>query len=141
MEARLRCGIAAPERRLAGGYAVDAQQSDGIAGRGGISGGEFVRARVFGESRGGGAYCRDGCARRAGWAHRAAEESGDAGRRAARHPRRPHDRERVLHLFRCSGDGFMVASRFLFCAGSGYGFSARAGRAHRLPWRGLAILR
>ena len=51
------------------------------------------------------------------------------GRGAARHSRRSHDRKCVLHLFRRGGNGFAVATGFLFCARSGDGFSARAGHA------------
>src|SRR2546427_739607 len=51
--------------------------------------------------------------------------------RAARHPRRAHDRERVLHVFRGCGDGVAVAAGILFCTWGDDGFPARAGDESR----------
>jgi HAD superfamily hydrolase (TIGR01490 family) len=103
----------------AGGYAVDAKQSDGFASGRGICRREFVRARPMGESCGGCADGNDDCVGCFGWAYRAAEKSCDSGWRAARHSRRPHDRKRVLHVFRRGGHGVVVAAGFLLCARGG----------------------
>jgi HAD superfamily hydrolase (TIGR01490 family) len=113
----------------AGGYALDSEQSDSVAGGGGVRGGEFVWARPMDQSCGGRANGDDDCARRSGWAHRPAKESGDPGRSSDRHSRRPHDRKRVLHVFRGGGNGVAVAPSFLLCPGSGDGFFAGAGHA------------
>jgi HAD superfamily hydrolase (TIGR01490 family) len=108
---------------------VDTEQSDGIARGGGICRREFIWPRAVGKSCGGCAHSHDDRAGCFGWAHRAAKESGDASWRAARYSRRPHDRKRVLHVFRCGGHGIALAASFLFCARGGDGFSARAGHA------------
>src|SRR5712692_1613109 len=113
--------------RLAGEYALDAEQSDVSAGRGGLRRGMPLRARGVGESHRGGADCGDDCAGCARRAHRAEEKNGHAGGRATGHSGRPHDRKRVLHVF-CSGrDGVALASGFVFCARGSHGFLARAG--------------
>lgn len=110
---------------------MDTKQSDCAAGDRGICRGEFVWVWAMGKLGGGGADGDDDCAGCFGWAHRAAQESGDAGWGADRYPRRPHDRERLFHVFCGGGDGVAVAAGFLFCAGRGYGFSARPGDARR----------
>src|SRR5213594_4483094 len=58
---------------------------------------------------------------------RSGEKNGHARGRATGHPRRPHDRKRVFHVFCRRGDGVTVATGFVFCAWSGDGFSAWAG--------------
>src|SRR5580692_4811498 len=110
-------------------YAVDTEQSDCAASGRRICRGEPVWARAVDESCGGWADGRGHCPGCFGWAPRAAEESGDAGRRADRYPGRPHDRERLFHLFRCGGHGVPVATGSLLCARCGDGLSAWAGHA------------
>ena len=108
---------------------MDTEQSDGFASGGRICCREFIWARAVGESSGG---CADGYDDRAGcfgWAYRAAEESRDAGWRATRHSRRPHDRKCVLHVLRGGGYGVAVAACFLFCTGGGDRFFAWLGDA------------
>src|SRR4029077_5952982 len=113
----------------AGGEALDTEKSNGVARGGGICRGEFVWAWAVGKPRGGWAHGGDDRAGCVGWAYCATEEFGDSRRRAARYSWRPHDRKRVLHVFRGGGDGVAVAARFLFCAGGGDGFSAGTGHA------------
>src|SRR4029077_8437137 len=110
-------------------HELDTEQSDAIAGPGGICGGEPVRGRCVGESRGSGADGGVDRARCAGRTHRADEEAGHANGSADRHPGRPHDRERVLHLLCGGGNGVAVAAGVFLCARGGHRFFARVGHA------------
>src|SRR5260370_5204797 len=114
-------------RRMADEYAMDTEQGDASARGGGIRRWVSFWGRALGEPRCGRANRDDdrpGCA---GRAHCAPKKPGDARGRAARHPRRPHDRERVFHVFRGCGDGVTVAAGLLFCTRGDDGFPARAG--------------
>jgi len=124
------------QQARAGGYAVDTQQGDGASRGGGVRRSEPVWARAVGQSRGGWADCYRDCLGCFGWAYRKEEKAGDARRRADRYSRRPHDRKRVLHVFRGGRHGVAVAAGFLFCAGRSDGFSAWVGDACRALWLG-----
>src|SRR6266446_1567097 len=113
--------------RPGGEYAMDAKQSDVAAGYGGVRGGRSVRAWSVGESHGHGADRGGHRAGRTRRAPRSEEKNGHAAGRAIGHPRRPHDRERLLHIFCCRGDGVAVAAGFVFCARGGDRFSAWVG--------------
>src|SRR5882762_7125678 len=116
---------------LAGEYAVDAEQSDVAASGGGIRGGLPVWPGGVGKPHGSGADGGGDCAGRARRASRAEEKNGHASGRAVGHSGRPHDRKRVLHVFRGGGDGVAVAAGLVFCARGGDGFFARAGNEGR----------
>jgi len=106
---------------------MDAEPSDAAASRGRVRGGVSVWARGVGEPYGRGADRggdRAGCV---GRSSRPQEKNGHSGGRATGYSGRPHDRERVLHLFRRGGDGVAMAAGFVFCARGGDGFLARAG--------------
>src|SRR6266852_4053320 len=83
----------------------------------------FAAVCLFGRGADGGGD-RAGRSRRASGAE---EKNGHAGGRAVGHPGRPHDRKRVLHVFRGGRDGIAVAADFVFCARGGDRFLARAG--------------
>src|SRR5206468_10618543 len=66
----------------------------------------------------------------------AEEKDGHSRGRPTGHPRRPHDRKRVFHVFRRRGDVVPLAAGSVFCAGGGDGFSARAGDEGGTFWLG-----
>src|SRR6267154_1721048 len=106
---------------------MDAEQTDVSARGGGIRGRVPVRTGSVGKPHGrgtDGGGDRAGCARRA---YCAEEKNGHAGGSTTGHFGRPDDRERLLHVFRGSGDGVAVAAGFVFCARGGDGFLAGTG--------------
>jgi len=106
---------------------LDTEQDHAASRGSGLRSRGAVWAERVAEPVGGGINGDGDPAGRAGRAYCEEEKTGDAGRRADRHPRRPHDREHVLHVFRGGGDGLVVAADAVFCAWRGDGFSAEPG--------------